>query len=105
MLLRLNNFNLPAKIGVFSWEKVIVQRIIVDLEVELEQRIDYCLIADYIKEFTIQQHYEFIEELAELLSSALNKRFCFKACKLRVTKPGCIQNSEGVSIYQEKNNL
>ncbi|MBQ4875392.1 MAG: dihydroneopterin aldolase [Rickettsiaceae bacterium H1] len=90
MLLRINDFKVQAKIGDYSWEKVITQKIIINLEIEMNKVIDYCLIAKYVKEFVIKEHYNFIEELARSLSDGLKKEFLVTKTKLEIKKMSCI---------------
>lgn len=101
MKLHIEQLKVFAKIGDCHWEKVIKQRLIIDIEVEVNKVVDYCTICHYIKDFVVIRHYHFIEELTELLFTALKEEFSFKYCKVKLMKFGCITNANNAAIVIE----
>ncbi|SBS27960.1 Dihydroneopterin aldolase [Marinomonas spartinae] len=102
-----------AVIGVYEWEKSIQQELLLDLEMEHDNRVpaqtddlsktlDYEAISNFITTFCTERQFELIETLAERLSEEVIQIFSVSALTLTVRKPGAVSaaRSVGVKLYR-----
>jgi dihydroneopterin aldolase len=98
-----------CKIGIFDWERKILQKITLDLELPADLRkaarrdriqdtVDYKSITKFTLEFVGKSEFFLIETLAEKLSQALLKKFRLKQIKIRLSKPGALRHSKNVGV-------
>ena len=109
----LKNLELNLPIGIFDFEKIKKQRVVMQLELKsysnfkfnsIDDCIDYSKIADFIKNFETQPHVELIEQLQLKIID-----FCFSLDEdiyfvdLTIFKPDIIPNVEcGVNMQFNK---
>lgn len=104
-----------CKIGIFPWERRILQRVVIDLEFPADIRkaartenirnaVDYKQMAKHILHFVSKSHYFLLETLAEKLAASILDHFSIRELRLRVSKPGAIRCSRnvGVEIFRKK---
>lgn len=98
-----------CRIGIFDWERKILQKILIDLEIPTDVRraakrdriqdaTDYKQIAKHTLDFVSKSEFYLIETLSERLAQSLLKKFRLKEITLRVSKPGAIRSSKNVGI-------
>lgn len=98
-----------AVIGVYDWEKKILQDLVFDLEMEHDNRVpaatddlsktlDYEAISNHIVAFCAERQFELIETLAEHLVSELMGVFKLNAVTLTLRKPGAISAAQSVGV-------
>lgn len=98
-----------CKIGIFDWERKILQKIVVDLEFptdirkaarrdRIEDTTDYKAIAKFTLNFIAKSRYYLIETLTERLADELIKKFSLKEIRIRLSKPGALRHSQNVGI-------
>lgn len=98
-----------CRIGIFDWERKILQKITVDMEFpadirkaarrdRIEDTVDYKSIAKFTLKFVSESEFFLIETLTERLAAELLKKFSLKEIKLRISKPGALRNSKNVGI-------
>lgn len=98
-----------CRIGIFDWERKILQKITVDMEFpadirkaarrdRIEDTVDYKSIAKHTLKFVSESEFFLIETLAEKLAASLLKKFSLKEIKLRISKPGAVRNSKNVGV-------
>jgi len=107
------SFELDASIGVFDWEKKILQKLVFDLTLycdfsaasqsdEIEDAIDYVAVCSMIEETTLAQHYQLLEALADKLANKILINFPIKSLLLSIRKPGAVPKAKqvGVQVYR-----
>ncbi|MBN1687719.1 MAG: dihydroneopterin aldolase [Candidatus Omnitrophica bacterium] len=98
-----------CRIGIFQWERKILQKIVLDLEFpanirkaakrdRIQDATDYKSIAKHILDFTSKSEFFLIETLAEKLAASILKKFKLPEITLRVSKPGALRNSKTVGV-------
>ncbi len=98
-----------CKIGIFDWERKILQKILVDLEFpadirkaarrdRIQDTTDYKAISKQTVEFISKSKFYLIETLAEKLAEFLLKNHPISAIKIRLSKPGALRNSKNVGL-------
>ncbi|AEF55855.1 dihydroneopterin aldolase [Marinomonas posidonica] len=102
-----------AVIGVYDWEKIIQQDLLLDLEMEHDNRLpaatddlsktlDYEAISNYILAYCLEHQFELIETLAERLLTDLAATFQLQAVRLVLRKPAAVAAADavGVKLYR-----
>lgn len=98
-----------CRIGIYTWERKILQKITVDLEFpadirkasrrdKIEDTVDYKSIAKYVLQFIGESEFFLIETLAEKLAASLLKKFKLEKICLRLSKPGALRHSKNVGL-------
>ncbi|MCV2528618.1 MAG: dihydroneopterin aldolase [Candidatus Lightella neohaematopini] len=98
-----------TKIGIYNWEKVNLQKLIIDLKISYNGSlvqyneyskyfIDYKIISDEIILITNNRHFSLLEQLAEYIIQHLIKKFNVFWIKIKISKPNAIPNASNVSV-------
>jgi len=102
-------FEVEASIGVFDWEKEILQKLIFDLTLycdfsaasesdAIEDAINYVAVCNIIEEVTLEQHHQLLEALAEKLAKKLLSCFSIDSILLSIRKPGAVPKAKQVGV-------
>jgi dihydroneopterin aldolase len=104
-----------CRIGIFAWERKVLQKIVMDFEFPCDIRraarsdnigdtLDYKKIAKHALAFVSKSRYQLIESLAEALAGSILKNFPVRELRLRLSKPGAVRSSRnvGVEIVRKK---
>lgn len=100
-------------IGVYSWEKNIKQKLILDLEMAWNNQpagknddvslcLDYFLVSQSVTLFVESQQFELIETVAEQVAEHVMKKFSVGHIKIKVSKPDAIANASNVAVLIER---
>jgi len=110
----INGLAVEAIIGVYDWERIAPQRLIVDLVMEwdmaraaadddIRATLDYAAISQRVAEFAAASSYELVETFADRLARSIIEEFSVPWLRLRVTKPGAVpQALGGVGVVIER---
>ncbi len=109
----IHGLELEATIGVYEWERDIIQNLVVDLEMgtdvhpaaqsdDLTLSLDYYVISENIKRWVSESRYQLIESLAEDLANRLLETFKIPWLRLRLHKPGAVPNARSVGVEIER---
>ncbi|ADZ90288.1 dihydroneopterin aldolase [Marinomonas mediterranea] len=114
-LVLIEGLHVDAVIGVYDWEKEILQNLVFDLEMahdnrpaaatdDLSKTLDYEAISNFIKQYCLENTFELIETLAERLCAKLMDVFEFESILMTLRKPGAVSaaRSVGVKIYRTR---
>ncbi|MCV2506448.1 MAG: dihydroneopterin aldolase [Candidatus Lightella neohaematopini] len=104
-----------TKIGIYSWEKINSQKLIIDLEISYDGSlikyskynkyfIDYKIVSDELILITNNKHFYLVEQLAEYIAQHLIKKFNISSIKIKISKPNAIANASNVSIIIKRYN-
>lgn len=96
-------------IGVYAWERNVLQDLRIDLAVEADTRpaadsdnldlaVDYAEIAAQVTELAAQSRFQLIESLAESVSQLVLERFRVSRLSVRISKPGAVTNARAVGV-------
>lgn len=111
--LHIQDLKVPLSIGVFAWEKILLQTVSFDLKIfhsfqiqhdRLEEAIDYDKLTRELAEFLQSKHYHLIETLAEQTAYWILNHFKINAIEVIVKKPHAIKNAQFVAarVFREK---
>ena len=107
--LSLRGLAVETLIGVYDWEKTVPQRLTFDLtlptdaargaeEDALSDALDYGALAEQIRAFCGEEHFQLIETLAERLCARLLDAFDLPWLELTVPKPGAIAACDDIAL-------
>lgn len=113
--IRVENLCLQAHVGVYPHERLIRQRVIVDVGLEadlssaglsdrVEDTIDYDLAASEVRAVVQSGHHQLIESIAESVARRL--LLCFQGrvtrVRVRVGKPSALPDARAVAVEIER---
>ncbi len=105
---------LHTTIGCLTWEKQILQTVIVSLEMgidcktisltdSIESTHNYALLSEQLIAFARVAKYDLIETLAEKLAQFIHQEYpMIKQLKLSLEKPGAIPHAKTVGVIIER---
>ena len=111
----IEGLQVDAVIGVFDWERQILQPLIVDLELgcdicraaqtdNIEDAVNYKAVCDLVSELIIDTKAQLIERLAVLICNKILAEYsAVQHIKVTVRKPTAITNTTAVGICIERN--
>ncbi len=100
-------------IGIFNWERDIRQKVVIDLEMEVDASIaastdsisdalDYSKISQELLSHIEASHCFLVETLAEELAGIILEKFKVVWVRLRLTKPEALTKASGVGVLIER---
>ena len=109
------DLKLDARIGIYEWEKRILQKIRIDLEMGWDNRIpaasdaindtlNYKTAAKLVMHLVEGTHYELVERLAETIATTLMRELNVPWIQVTVGKPGAVRGSSEVGVKIERGN-
>jgi len=98
-----------AVIGIYDWEQEIRQPLIIDIEMQwdnrkpastgaIENALDYEAISKSTIKWIQERPWGLIEEVAEHLATQIHERFSITALTLKVSKPGAVKEATNVAV-------
>ena len=108
-IIKIENLEVEAIIGIHDWEREVRQLINVNLEMEFDSRragktdniyyaLDYKKVTKILIELIKEAKSKLIENLAEIIATKVLTEFPVKSVKLEVSKPGALRGSKSVGI-------
>lgn len=96
-------------IGVYDWERDILQQLQVDLEMawdnrpaaasdDVQQALDYAAVSEYVQAFFERCQPALLETAAERLAGDLMAAFSIPAIRLTLWKPGAVPAARQVGV-------
>lgn len=112
-ILFIRELKIETIIGVYEWEKRVKQALIFDVEVaadlskaietdDLQYTLDYKVMADRLTEYAENNHFNLVEALAESCAQILMQEFGARWLRLRIAKPGPLDNARDVGVVIER---
>lgn len=100
-------------IGVYEWEKGIIQRLVFDLTMahdnvpaamndDINQALDYAAVSQTVTEFAQGNTFELVETMAEQTAQLLMDKFSMPWLRLKLSKPGAVANAASVGVCIER---
>ncbi len=99
-----------ASIGVFDWEKKILQSVMISLELEhdceragqtddLADALDYAAVCHSVQQVANRAHFELLESLAAcIIDHLFNAYPALQGVRIRIDKPGAVPAARSVAI-------
>ncbi|MGB8714053.1 MAG: dihydroneopterin aldolase [Onishia taeanensis] len=96
-------------IGVYDWERDILQRLVLDLELatdirpaaaddDIAKTLDYAAISERVAAFAGEHDFALVETFAERLAATLREEFGIAWLALTVRKPGAVASASAVGV-------
>jgi dihydroneopterin aldolase len=109
----LTGVKVKTTIGWYDWERQAPRDLIVDLTMgisnhracqtdDLADTIDYEKVVLYLREQALTQHFLLLEALAEFVATILRQKFGIAWTRVRIIKPGILEEVESVSVEIER---
>ena len=109
----IEGLELEAVIGIYDWERKIRQPLVLDLEMDFDNRVpaasdaigdtlDYKAISDRIAQYVGQSQFGLVETLAERVAAIVIEEFGVSRVRLKLTKPSAIRGARGVGVRIER---
>ncbi|GHB16884.1 7,8-dihydroneopterin aldolase [Salinicola rhizosphaerae] len=100
-------------IGVYDWERLVRQRLELDLELETDIRaaaqdddlrhtLDYAAICERLTRYAEDNAHGLVETFAERVAALLIAEFGIRRLRLGVRKPGAVANARAVGVRIER---
>lgn len=102
-----------AVIGVLDWERVVPQRLLVDLDLHWDNRapasgddlrwaLDYAAVSDAVSRCLREGRFHLLETAAEQLAAMLGSDFGIVHRRIVLRKPGAVPAAEAVGVVVER---
>ena len=102
-------------IGVYDWERVATQRLLVDVTLytdlsiaansdKVEQTLNYAEVATCIELVATASEFELIEALANEMINAIFAQFSLQKIRLKLSKPDILANAFNVAVELTREN-
>ena len=112
----LDELRVETIIGIWEWERKIRQTVVIDLEMsadiaraaatdEVEDTLNYKLVAKRVQEFVRDSSFQLVETLAERIAGIVRNEFDVAWVRVRVHKPGAIRGSKDVGVEIERGSV
>ena len=109
----LHGIKVETVIGVWDWERLIKQTLLVDIDVgtdtsiagksdDLADTINYQAIAEVVTKIARENSFALVEALGEEISSQLLKQFSLPYIKVRINKQGAVPGVRDLGIIIER---
>ena len=109
----ISDLTAETTIGIFNWEREIRQKVVIDLEMEVDVSIaastdsisdalDYSQISQELSAHIEASDCFLVETLAEELVSIILEKFKVGWVRLRLTKPEALTKASGVGVLIER---
>ena len=109
----LHGLKVETVIGIFEWEREVVQTVIIDLDMgcdvsraaatdDISEALDYKAVAKRVTQFVAQSRYELVESLTEGIASLICEEFAVPWVRVKLNKRGAISGADDVGIIIER---
>ncbi len=109
----LRDLRIKTVIGIWEWERKILQTVAIDLEMSADIRkaaktdsvddtLNYKLVAKRVQQFVGDSSFQLVETLAENIAALILDEFDVSWVKVRVNKPGAIRGARDVGVLIER---
>ncbi|MDA1299157.1 MAG: dihydroneopterin aldolase [Proteobacteria bacterium] len=109
----IEGLGVETTIGVYEWERNIKQRVMLDLQFEtdispaaaeddLKLALDYDAISRRVTSFVSESRFLLIESVAEKTAQLILDEFAVQSLRIKVSKPGAIDNADNVAVLIER---
>jgi dihydroneopterin aldolase len=111
----LSEVKVQTKLGVPTWERIVPQTIILDIEIgydlnnacksdAITDTIDYGAVVKRIRETLTENSFQLVEALAEHICQLILTEFGALSVKIKVAKPGILPGLKALGVIIERKN-
>ena len=112
-IIYINDLRIETIIGIYGWERKTRQTVILDIEMgtdirkasateNVEDTLNYKLVAERLFEFVGGSEFELVETLAERISDILLNEFNVPWLRLKLNKQGALKGVRDVGVIIER---
>ncbi len=112
-LIYINDPRIETIIGIYGWERKTKQTVVLDIEMgtdirkastteNVEDTLNYKLVAERLFEFVGGSEFELVETLAERISDILLNEFDVPWLRLKLNKQGALKGVRDVGVIIER---
>ena len=112
-IIYINDLRIETIIGIYGWERKTKQTVILDIEMgtdirkastteNVEDTLNYKLVAERLFEFVGGSEFELVETLAERISDILLNEFDVPWLRLKLNKQGALKGVRDVGVIIER---
>ena len=109
----IRDLSMDAVIGVFGWERQVLQKITINLEMatdiskaadsdDLKYTLDYKAISQRICALVDENQPKLVETLIELIAKTVMEEFNIPWLRISIAKPGAVRGSAAVGVTIER---
>ena len=114
-IIYINDLRIETIIGIYGWERKTRQTVVLDIEMgtdirkastteNVEDTINYKLVAERLFDFVGGSEFELVETLAEQISDILLNEFNVPWLRLKLNKQGALKGVRDVGVIIERGN-
>ncbi|WP_419420280.1 dihydroneopterin aldolase [Legionella sp. D16C41] len=105
--LEITGLTIATKIGIHTWEKRIIQRLLLNISIpsdfvncadDINKTIDYAKLAELVTTFVESNSFNLIETVADSVANLIKKEFKLNQVSVSVSKPHAIKNAMDVKV-------
>ena len=100
-------------IGIYDWERKIRQPVVLDLEMDFDNRrpaatdaiadtLDYKAVSKRLIEYVSASEFGLVETLAERCAEIVLQEFGVRRLRLKLAKPGAVRGAKSVGVIIER---
>jgi dihydroneopterin aldolase len=112
-IIYINDLRIETIIGIYGWERKTRQTVVLDIEMgtdirkaskteNVEDTVNYKLVAERLFEFVGGSEFELVETLAERISDILLNEFNVPWLRLKLNKQGALKGVRDVGVIIER---
>jgi dihydroneopterin aldolase len=112
-IIYINDLRIETIIGIYGWERKTRQTVVLDIEMgtdirkastteNVEDTLNYKLVAERLIEFVGGSEFELVETLAERISDILLNEFNVPWLRLKLNKQGALKGVRDVGVIIER---
>ena len=112
-IIYINDLRIETIIGIYGWERKTRQTVVLDIEIgtdirkastteNVEDTINYKLVAERLFDFVSGSEFELVETLAEQISDILLNEFNVPWLRLKLNKQGALKGVRDVGVIIER---
>ena len=109
----INELKVKTKLGVPTWERMVAQTIILEIEIgydltkacksdAIADTIDYGAVVNRIRETLAEHSFQLVEALAEHIAQLILKEFKAECVKVKVAKPAILLGLKALGVVIER---
>lgn len=112
-LIVIEQLAIDATIGIYDWEKIIKQKLVLNLEMswdsekgakskDINDCLNYAEVSQLVIEYIQSQPFLLIETVAYDVIELLQQRYAIEWIRLKVSKPSAVPEAKNVAIIVER---
>ena len=112
-IIYLHDLKVDCVIGVWDWERKILQEVTIDLDMgfdirkaaetdDLKYTLSYKDVSKRVSKFVEDSRFQLVERMAEEIAQILLTEFDIKWCRVKINKFGAVRGAGGVGVLIER---